>query len=139
MTRARWFTLTLLCGFYACATPDRRGYSVVKSTVALDAHRLGLSNNLYPWYHGSTSGEIVVSNACGFVNFTYEASSLSDYLAKPTVPWSPAPFQVLTGEWCQIRPFVFDHDTLVRYRLWYGTYYLLAAAPILRDDVGVIA
>ena len=138
MLEPRWFVLTLAWGLSACATSDRLGYTVVRATAAFDASGLRSSDNLYPWYRGPTApGEIVVSNACGFVTFKYEAAALADYLSNSVaVHWSLAGYRVLSGEWCQISPFVFDHDTLVRYRIWNGTRYLLASAPVLTDDAG---
>ena len=139
MKKRRWLVLALASGLCACATTtEHSAYSVIRSTDAFDARGRNPSNNLYPWFRGGTKpGEIVVSNACGFVSFEYKAAALADYVADPSsVHWSQDTYLVLTGEWCQIRPFVFDLDTLVHYRIWNGARYLLSSAPIHKDDSG---
>jgi hypothetical protein len=136
MLNTRWFAVTLATVLAACTSSEQISYSVVKGTVAIDARGVPSPNNLYPWVRAAP-GEVIVSNACGFVTAQYRTATLHDYLFSPTgVHWSVIPYQVQIGEWCSIRPVVIDGDTLIRYRLWKGRHYSLGAAPILNDDAG---
>ena len=136
--RRRWLLLLALVPFGAGAVEDVTGYEVVGNVLSLDATRLHGSSNLYPWQEGGkTLDDIVVSNGCGFIDIVYAAVPLPDYLsAIGEVHWAATPYRAPIGEWCALKPVVFDYPTLVEFTTWKGTRFLIRSAGISIDVAG---
>jgi len=123
----------------SCATRDVTGYEIVRSTLAVGAvARASAGKNLYPWERNEAApGEILISNACGFVDLVYAVEPLSKYVSAPDKALgTPTSYRALSGEWCEVRDFSFNWPTLVHFRTWRGVKYLLSSAPISRDAGG---
>src|SRR5688500_12768807 len=113
-------TLFLLSGCAHHSGVDQFEFFVANQTVALDKRPWQGKGNLRPWDKGEIlepdgTFSIVISNSCGFVDVTYRAQSLADYLSDAESSHDLSVVDSM-GEWCRVRHVIIDMDELLLLR-----------------------
>ena len=132
--------LLLLSGCANQSGFDNFEYVVANQTVALDKRPWQGKGNLRPWEKGEIlepdgTVSIVISNSCGFVDVTYRAQSLADYLSDAESSTHDLRVVESMGEWCRVRHMIIDMDELLLLRNWHGKRFVEGSAAILRDSL----
>jgi hypothetical protein len=123
-----------------CASEVGLGYAVAyHGAVEMkkpDDHGL----DIYPWMaRRGVDGTEVMFWTCGFAKVVYsETPLLEPHDSYRDEPRRLTAYQAMTDEWCDLGPFLFEHEDsseqLLVYRRWQGKKYLLDHAPVFRDD-----
>jgi hypothetical protein len=128
--------LPLLLTLTFSAVADEKALSAYEAIVVSSVRSItkDIRSNLgklYPWQNescpsgSSESGCLVVSNSCGFAEAEYNSvtgDQINVYLRM--------------GEWCEVRPYVFERPTALLLRKWEGAYYLINHVSVVVDGKG---
>lgn len=130
---------TLFSTECAAAEPERLEHYVVVRTEEVKTLPHEQTGNLLPWSHTELGpDEIVVSNSCGFAEYSYSAYKLNEYPGYFNLYSNgdrPPVVKVLghLGEWCRLKPYLFETPTLVTIAYWKGMAYVHSHADIHWD------
>lgn len=123
----------------AAVRPERLEHYVVVRTEAVKTLPKNETGNLLPWTERDPKpDEIVISNSCGFAEYSYSAFRLNEYPGYFNIYSNGDSPPVIKAkghldEWCRLQPYLFETPTLVTIAYWKGAAYVYRHADIHWD------
>ena len=118
--------------------PSRYETLVVLRTTSVTKLDRDVTGNLSPWYGLPAESDLVVSNSCGFADYTYvtvKPERYDEYLngTYDLGPHSEVKARGQLGEWCALSPYLFESPTIVTIGFWKDVPHILWSAEIHSD------
>ena len=128
----------LIGASHVVSEPTEYESFVVLRTLSITKLDTELTGNLSPWYGAPGKDEIIVSNSCGFAEYSYSAVALEGYKGYLSEEYDEILLPEMKarghlGEWCSLSPFLFESATLVTVGTWNNVRYILWYAEIHSD------